>query len=67
MVDFRSGNSFQGGADLGEQAPDAVGHSGGFASEAVVEADEDFQLSQGLVTNVDPPLGCGAGWGRRQR
>lgn len=36
--------SLQGGVDLdvGEQAPDAVGHAGGFAGEVVVEADEDF-------------------------
>lgn len=63
MVDFRSEDSFQGGMDLGEHAPDAVRHSGGFGGEVVVEPDGDFQLSQGLVTDVDPPQRVGQGAG----
>jgi hypothetical protein len=39
--------------DLGEQPPDAVDQAGGLAGEVVVEADQDFQLSEGLVADVD--------------
>ncbi|WP_455565623.1 hypothetical protein [Micromonospora chersina] len=41
--------------NLVQQAPDPVRGAGGLVGEVVVEADEDFQLGQGLVTDVDPP------------
>lgn len=39
--------------DLGEQPADAVGHPGGLAGQVVVEADEDFEFSEGFIADVD--------------
>jgi hypothetical protein len=44
----------QGGVDRDEQAADPVGQAGRLAGQVVVEADEDLQLSEGLVAGVDP-------------
>jgi hypothetical protein len=40
--------------DRDEQAADPVGQPGRLAGQVVVEPDEDFQLSEGLVAGVDP-------------
>jgi hypothetical protein len=46
---------FQSGVNRGEQPPDPVRHPSGFSCQIVVEADENFQLSQRLIARIDPP------------
>ena len=40
--------------DLGHQTVNAVGDPGDFTGQVVIEADDDFQIGQGLVVHVDP-------------
>jgi hypothetical protein len=61
MLDLGPEDVFEGGVDLGEQAPDAVGDPGDLAGEVVVEADDHLQFGEGLMIDVDPAQGV---WGR---
>jgi hypothetical protein len=39
--------------DVGEQASDAVGQSGGILGEVVVVTDENVELGEGVVADID--------------
>ena len=57
----RPDDTFDCGVDLGEQATDPVGDTGGFASEVVVETYQDSQFGEGLVAGIYPAV-----WGVAQ-